>query len=198
VADSEAQKATIWKDFFSPTILPFAVIGALFSVSNGIEITFLSLIGEERNIINIGFYFTFYVILLLLSKPFTGRITDQYGLKAVLYPGLILMAIESVLLGSSYTLIPILIASGCKALGQGSCHPALQTECIKRMGVAKSSLATSIFLLFTDLGQGLGPIIGGYVATKSNFSVMFYGCASLYVCALLFSNFFLYRKALIE
>ena len=167
-----------------PMISP-CLLGALFSVSNGVETTLLALIGNERGVEHISLFFTLYVIILVLSRPFTGRLCDVFGLKAVLYPALLLMVAESFLIGTAGALLPLLLAAVCKALGQGSAHPSLQAECIRRMGYGKSGTASSIFLLFTDLGQGLGPMFAGYLAGFMPFQSIFYGLSLLYLTAFL-------------
>lgn len=174
--------------FFSSLIplLPLGLTGALFSISNGVETTFLTLLGRERGISHLSLFFTFYVLILIISKPGTGRLSDRFGLKAVLYPALALMAIESFLIGTALSIAPLIVAAILKALGQGSAHPSLQSECIRRLGYKKSGIASSIFLLFTDIGQGMGPMIVGCIADFVSFKVVFSGIGLIYLFSLMF------------
>lgn len=166
-------------------LIPIGLLGALFSISNGVETTFLALIGQTRGIGHTSLFFTLYIVVLLLSRPVMGYISDTKGIKAVLYPALILMAAESFLIGRAASLLPLLAAALLKALGQGAAHPSLQAESIRKLGYEKSGTASSIFLLFTDLGQGLGPMLAGCLAAYLPFHFIFYGISTLYIAALL-------------
>ncbi|MDO4328082.1 MAG: MFS transporter [Lachnospiraceae bacterium] len=167
-------------------LLPFCFLGALLSATNGIESTFLVLLGQEREITPISLYFATYMIILTCSRPITGKLADRYMLHVILYPSLFLMATECLFISNALTLTPLLFAAACKALGQGTLHPMLQAECIRLLGPKRSGTASSIFLLFTDLGQGIAPIGAGYIAMHYSYAAIFNISATLYSLAILF------------
>lgn len=167
------------QDLISIEVLPLALIGGVFSFSNGIVNSFLVLVGEERGIKNIALYFTVNAICLLIVRPLAGRLSDEKEISFILYPSLILAATESLLLSNANTLTIILIAATCKAFGQGAAQPTLQNACIKKLGTSRSGVATSTFYIGADIGQGIAPIIGGTIAGKFRYSIMFYFCALL-------------------
>lgn len=73
----------------------------------------------------------------------------------------------------------VLIAAACQAFGQGSAQPALQSACIKNLEPSRSGVATSTFYIGADIGQGLGPIIGGAISSNFGYNIMFYCCAGI-------------------
>lgn len=192
----ERNKSTSFRipmNYFA-ALLPFGLLGALFSASNGIETAFLPLLAQEREIPYISNYFTLYIIVLIFAKPVTGKLADRKGFRFILCSGLFLMILECLLIGSCHMLAFYLAAACLKAIGQGSAHPCLQAESIRKLGYEKSGTASSIFLLFTDLGQGMGPIIAGKIAASFSLTVVFLYSAILYSVAFILCLLFLKRK----
>jgi predicted MFS family arabinose efflux permease len=173
------------QDLIATKVLPLALIGGIFSLSNGIVSSFLILLGEARNIRNITFYFTINAICLVIIRPTAGRLSDKKGLSFILYPAFILMTIESLLLSNVNALWIVLVAATCKAFGQGSAQPALQTACIKKVGLSRSGIAISTFYIGADIGQGFGPMIGGVISANFGYNVMFYCCAGLFILGMI-------------
>lgn len=169
-------------NLISLKILPLAIIGGFFSLLNGAVSSFLVLLGDERGIANIGIYFTVNAACLLIIRPVAGRVTDKKGLGFVLIPCLIFAAAAAALIGSAASLAVILAASVLKAVGQGSGQPAIQASCIKMLPHSMSGLAASTFYIGADIGQGLGPVIGGAISGRWGYDAMFYFCAGLMLC----------------
>jgi MFS family permease len=162
-------------------VLPLALIGGIFSFGNGIVSSFLVLLGEERGIKNIALYFTVNAICLFIVRPMAGKIADKKSLSFILYPALILSTMEALLLSNAKVLWMVLIAAVCKAFGQGAAQPTLQSTCIKKLPPSRSGVATSTFFLGADIGQGIGPIIGGAISASFGYSAMFYCCVGLLI-----------------
>ena len=57
--------------------------------------------------------------------------------------------------------------------------PALQTECIRTVGLERSGVATSTYYLGGDVGQGLGPMLGGMIAGSMGYEGLFDICGIL-------------------
>jgi MFS family permease len=166
-------------DLIAVELLPLAIMGGVFSMTNGLVSSFLVLIGDARHIANIGLYFSINALCLLFVRPIAGKLSDKKGLALILIPALILTALESLLLANASVLWVFLVAGACKAFGQGSAQPALQSACIKKLGPERSGVATSTFYIGGDIGQGMGPIIGGAVAGAFGYQTMFYSSAAV-------------------
>ncbi len=186
------KRRIVLQDLLASQILPLAMIGGIFSMSNGIVSSFLVLLGEERGIKNITLYFTVNAICLFLVRPIAGRLSDKRSLSYIVYPAFVLSAMAALLLSESTGLWMILAAAFFYAFGQGSAQPTLQAHCIKMLGQSRSGVATSTFYIGADIGQGLGPIIGGAISACFGYKVMFYGVAGLFVLG--FAAFALYDR----
>ena len=55
-------------------ILPLALIAGLFSMGSGLVSSFLVLLGQERSIAGVGLYFTVNAVLLLATRPISGKL----------------------------------------------------------------------------------------------------------------------------
>ena len=49
---------------------------------------------------------------------------------------------------------------------QGAAQPSLQAGCINCVGRDRSGVATSTYFLGGDIGQGIGPMAGGFVLAR--------------------------------
>lgn len=171
-------------------LLIFSVLAGFFSLTNGLIGSFLVLLGDERHIAGIGYYFAVNALVLLFARPLSGKLLDRKGLAFIAFPAYILAIIAAILLGASSALWMVLLAGVFYALGQGSCQPAIQATCVKKLGSERVGVATSTYYIGADIGQGLGPIIGGAVASSFGFSIVFYGSGFMLFIGLLIFYFY--------
>lgn len=165
-------------DLIAVDLIPIAIIGGLFSLTNGLVSAFLILLADERGIAHMGLYFTVNAVVLILVRPFAGKLSDKVSMGVILYPALVLTILEAVLLAHASVLWIVLVAAVFKAVGQGSAQPMLMAACIKSQPPSRRGVATSTFFIGGDVGQGLGPIIGGAISGLFSYKVMFY-CSAL-------------------
>ncbi|MBR1694217.1 MAG: hypothetical protein IJ709_02285, partial [Selenomonas sp.] len=70
-----------------------------------------------------------------------------------------------------------------RAIGQGTAQPSLQAGCINYIGRDRSGVAPRTYYLFGDVGQGIGPMLGGMaletIAGIGGYQFLFYACAAL-------------------
>ena len=172
-------------DIIAAQVLPLAFFGSVFSMFNGVIGSYLVLLGEERGIANISLYFTVNAVALILVRVTAGRVYDRYGMSAVLIPAFMLAAVAAFFIGFAKALPIILVASVIKAFAQGSAQPTIQAECIRMLPEKKSGVATSTYYLGADIGQGIGPMLAGVIASAWGYEVMFSTCAGIFLVALI-------------
>lgn len=180
------------KDFFAVELSFYVFLIGLMSAGNGIISYYLVDFGKSRGIENIALFFTFYSLTLLVMKPFIGRIQDSKGIKAILYPALVIYVVGIIILANAYTLVPVLIAAVFKAVGQGNGTPAIQAESVKKLGNERSGVAISTCLCGQDIGNAIGPIYASCMVKAINYNAMF----SIYAAALLLGAvvYFFYNR----
>ncbi|KKB37053.1 MFS transporter [Bacillus thermotolerans] len=183
-------------ELFEFSAIRIAVVGGFFSIVYASLLSFVSVYAEELQIGEAaGYFFVVYAVVLLLSRPFTGRWFDQYGANFIIYPSIILFAAGMLVLSQANTALVFLVAAGMIGVGWGTLFPSFQTIAIQEAPREKKASATATFLSIYDLGIGLGSFIIGWVVTQTSFSVLYLSCA-IYVAAGLFIYLGLYgRKA---
>ena len=160
-------------DFISLQIFPFALLTGLFSCCNGIVNSFLALLGDERGIKGVGVFFTAYSVILIVTRPITGKLYDQKGIKFIMYPSIALAALSMLLLGKATSTWIVLLAGMLKALGQGTGAPSIQAHCLKKLGRDKAGVVSSTCYMGNDIGNTVGPAIGGLIASRTGYGSMF-------------------------
>nr|WP_281248957.1 MFS transporter [Bacillus alkalicellulosilyticus] len=183
------QKRKITLDsLFAKEVMVYAAIGGMFSFGNGIVSTFLILLGQERDISNISLFFSVGAVVLFILRLFGGRIVDRTGLTLVVNVSLVVTALSMFLVGVSPVLSLLLVASVLKSIGQGLGHISLQTACIKGVDASRVGVATSTFYIGADIGQGIGPMVGGVISANYGYNGLFLVCAALMLISMLFFN----------
>ena len=182
-----------FKDLFAVELLPNIFFVALLSIGTGLANAYLIIFGQERGIENIGLYFIIHAVTVILTRPKIGRMTDKRGVAFAILPGYILAAAAMIIIGTSYTLWPILIAAVLFAVGAGGSFPAIQTDCLKRLDISRRALATGTYLIGFDIGMTTGQILGGVVSDAFNFRTAFTGSGILMLIG--FGCYFMYNRA---
>lgn len=172
----------------------YALIAGLFSLGNGITSSFMVLLGEERGISNIGWFFTTNAIILLILRLMIGKLIDKSGFVLIVNFSLILTAISMFMIGRSSGLLLILVAAVLKAVGQGGGQISLQTACLKKVDITRVGIASSTYYIGADIGQGFGPIIGGKISDLFNYKIMFYMVVVLMLVGVVVFNIYQWRN----
>ncbi|KAB7705282.1 MFS transporter [Bacillus aerolatus] len=182
------------KDLFEFSALPIALVGGFFSIIYASLLSFVSVYAEELQIGEVAsYFFVVYAVILLLSRPFTGKWFDQYGAHVIVYPSICLFAAGLFLLSQTETALVFLVAAGMIGVGWGTLFPSFQTIAIQEAPLKKKALATATFLSIYDLGIGVGSFIIGLAVTGMSFSALYFYCA-IYVLFGLFVYFYLYAR----
>ncbi len=189
-------------DFFAKQFLLYALICGVFSFYNGVTNAFMLLIGEARGIENISLFFTVSSAVLLAVRIFVGKISDQKSLTALVNYALAFTIISMFSAGIANSLLLVIVAAVLKALGQGIGQISLQGEALKRAEIARVGVATSTMYIGNDIGNTLGPIVGGVVSQWSSYKDVFTVSIGIVVVAIIAFNIYQrkigYRKGIEE
>ena len=171
-------------------LLPNVAFVGIFMLCGALITSFLVLFGAERGIPNIGLYFTIHAIIVVVTRPFIGRFVDKKGVSFAILPGFILASLAMFVIGSAYSMWMIVIAAILIAVGAGGGMPAIQADCVMRLGRARSAVASGTFMIGLDIGMTIGPIIGGVLADNYGFNTMFYAAGALLLVGFLLYMFY--------
>lgn len=158
--------------FNTKLVLP-AVLNVILAVTYGGLLSFIALFGESVHLEQVGLFFLFNAITIIIIRPISGRLFDRKGPAAVLIPaGVCVVASLAVL--SYTTSMPMLILSALLyGLGFGAIQPSLQAWMLRSSTQAQYGMANSMFYNSTDLGVATGAILLGAISAASDYAIMY-------------------------
>lgn len=162
-----------------------ALLNIVLSITYSGLLSFIALFGEFVNLQQVGLFFLFNAITVVLVRPVSGRLFDRSGHAAVLIPaGLFVVA--SMLVLSFTTTLPMLIISALLyGAGFGAIQPTIQAWMLRISSPDQYGAANSLFYNATDFGVAIGAVILGAVSSATNYAVMYRYSAGFMVLFLL-------------
>ncbi|MGF7045878.1 MFS family permease [Paenibacillus sp. DS2015] len=162
------------KRYFEPKAIPISLAGFVLAFSYGAISTFISVYAKSMGLEQIAsYFFVVFAAVILITRPFTGRLFDRKGAHILVYPGIILFVIGMVWLSQAYTAPIFLITAGVIGLGFGAILPSFQTIAIQVSPLHRQGLATGTYFVFFDLGYAVGSYVLGLIAAKTNYHTMY-------------------------
>jgi MFS family permease len=138
-------------------------------------------------------FFSVIAIMFFLGRAFGGRILDLYSRDRVIPLLLVSTLISMVILAFSKNLTMFIVVAVIWGIGNALLTPAILAYVLDRVGPSKGP-GIGMYMLFSDLGLGLGPVIMGIIIRLSSYSTMFLCLAFTGVINLIYFHFFV-RKA---
>jgi MFS family permease len=170
-----------FSSFYESSALRISLVGAFFALIYSAILSFVSVYAKEIGLQDVSsYFFVVYAVVLLLSRPFTGKWFDSYGANVIVYPAITSFAAGMFLLGIANSPILFLLSAALIGLGWGTLFPIFQTIAIQKALPSNRGLATATFLSVFDLGIGVGSVVVGIIGTKLGFG-SFYLFSSLFV-----------------
>ncbi|MFZ7944066.1 MULTISPECIES: MFS transporter [Bacillaceae] len=183
-----------FRSLFEATAVPIAIVGSFMAIVYSALLSFVSIYANEIHLENVAsLFFVVYAVVLLISRPFTGKWLDQYGPNVISFPCIVLFAIGMLVLSQSNSAFTFLLAAGMIGLGWGTLFPTFQTIAIQDAEPRKRGLATATFLSIYDTGIALGSFLVGIIAVKMDYSTLYFFC-SFYILFGAILYFFLHTK----
>ncbi|GIP37008.1 hypothetical protein J31TS4_02880 [Paenibacillus sp. J31TS4] len=172
-------------------VLP-AILNLLLSITYGGLVSFLALFGKEINVNQVGLFFLFNALTVVLVRPFSGRLFDSKGHKYVLIPGC-LAGIGGLYLLSMTHSLPMLIGSALLyGVAYGSIQPTIQAWMLRESHPEAYGAVNSLFYNSIDLGIAIGAMLLGTIAAATSYGIMY-----RYASGFMVLFFVLYAMALL-
>jgi MFS family permease len=163
------------KSLFEVSALPISLVSAFFALAYSSIVSFVSIYAKEIGLAEAAsYFFVVYAIVLLISRPFTGKWFDLYGANKIIYPAILLFAVGTYLLSVSTSSLLFLFSAALIGLGWGTIFPSLQTIAIQIAPTEKRALATATFLSTFDFGFGIGSFLFGLATVKIGYGSLYF------------------------
>ncbi|WP_044747541.1 MFS transporter [Bacillus alveayuensis] len=163
------------------SVFPIALNAAFLAFAYSTVLSFVSVYAERLQLgASSNLFFVVYAIILLISRPFTGRWFDKFGANVIVIPSIISFALGLFILSMAHTSFVYLLSALLIGLGWGTLFPSFQTMAIQVVSPSRRASALSTFLSIFDIGIGVGSFLTGAVVSFIGFqSLYFY--SSFYV-----------------
>ena len=181
LSSTEAASMKSWslKNFIEPRVAFISFLGFLMGLAYSSVLGFLSIFTHEIGLITAGaFFFVVYALVITVTRPIAGRIFDERGENAVMYPSYVLIAYSS-------NAALLLIAGAFVGLGYGTFMSNGQAVCLKAVEPAKIGVALSTYFIGLDLGLGVGPYTLGILHGLLSYSGIYIVSAIIPVIVLI-------------
>jgi MFS family permease len=146
--------------------------------------SYIMLYGKELKISNIWIYFIGHITMILITRPFIGKIFDKKGHVVIVLPGSISMIAGLIILSYAHNITLLIIASLFYGLGYGAVQPSLQVWAVNRSPEHRKGAANGTFLSSMDLAFTLGSILLSFIAETKSYAFM-YKFSALFIVILL-------------
>lgn len=171
---SEKTKSIKLSSFLELKAVPIAVITLAIAICYSSVLSFINFYANKINLVEAAsFFFLVYGIVILISRPITGRLLDTKGANFVMYPAFLVLAAGLFLLSTANTSAMLLLSAALIGLGFGNMQSCTQAIAIQLTPPHRMGLATSTYFIFLEAGIGFGPYILGFIIPLTGYSSMY-------------------------
>ena len=163
-------------------ILSFTLF--LYSFGYGGITSFTALYADANGVSPKGIYLTALALVILVTRPLSGRLGDRFGYRRVFLPCLVLIAVGLSCLamgGSRFWLVTSALIFGT---GFGTAYPVFAGYVMRQVGADRRGAAFGAILACFDTGIGTGSTSMGWLISRYGFASAFGVAAALSALAL--------------
>src|SRR5690606_23265079 len=153
-------------------LLPAAVFLCLTTPFGAIN-AFLPLFATERDLGNVGLFYTAVAMAQLTSRAGAGALSDRFGRGAVIVPGLLAAFVGLMLLAAAQAQVGLLIAALLYGLGLAGAQTTIVALIVDRTPREALGSAMATYTMAWDVGAVLGSVLLGFVANATSYATVF-------------------------
>lgn len=183
-------------DFLEFRAIPISIIVMIVGFGYSVVLSFLSLYSRQLHLEEAAsFFFLIYALVVIVSRPFSGRFLDAKGANFVVYPCLVFFSIGMLILSQANHGITLLVSGAIIGLGYGNFLSCGQAISVKSTSPNRFGLATATYYMFLDVGFGVGPYLFGSLVPITGYRGLYFVMA-MAILATIILYYFLYRRSL--
>lgn len=170
VVDSQKTKMFI---FIEITAVAISIMAMIILIPAGIIMNFLPLYLNTKGNLNCGVFFTASAAVILLTRPFIGRILDNHHPKIILIPSIFVFSVCFLMLCRLQNVTHLIVSGILYGFGFGTIQPTLNSVLMKLCHVEKRGLGSATFFSAMDLAVSIGAITGGFIIDNYGYNLLF-------------------------
>ncbi|MFJ7736253.1 MFS transporter [Lysinibacillus sp. NPDC097287] len=181
-------------NFIEMRAVPISIVAFVIGFAYSGVMSFMTFYAKELDLVTAGsYFFIVYAIVVLMTRPFTGKLLDTRGANIVVYPCLVIFTLGMYAFSSATSSFIFLVAAACIGIGYGNFNSVAQAIAIKVTPNERLGLATSTYFILYDLGLGVGPFFLGFFVPIMGYSGIFFVMVFVIMLSIVL-YYFLYGK----
>lgn len=185
-----ADNTGVLSKFIEPHALPISFVALFVGLAYSGVLSFMSFYTVEINLEKIGsYFFLIYAVVVILTRPVTGKLLDTKGANVIIYPCLAIFAIGMYMFSSATSSTIFILAAICIGVGYGNFTSVAQAIAVKVTPPERVGLATSTFFILYDIGLGFGPYVLGILVPSMGYRSIFSWMVVVIVISIILYHF---------
>jgi MFS family permease len=156
----------------------------MYSFGYGGITSFSALYADANGVSPKGLYLTTLAVVMLVTRPLSGRLGDRFGYRRVFLPCLILISVGLACLTFGGTRFWLMLSAAIFGVGFGTAYPAYVGYVMRHVGPDRRGAAFGAILAAFDTGIGTGSTTMGWLIGHYGFASAFAVAAALSALAL--------------
>jgi MFS transporter, DHA1 family, multidrug resistance protein len=161
--------------FRTPPIFVASSIEAVMYLGYGAFLGFLPIYAKNvgLNDAEIAIVLGAQLVLAMVAKPISGRLSDRVGRIPVIVIGLLLCATALPLIFRSESLTAFVLVAPVLGLGVGAVTPVTNALIADLASARRLGAAMGVFGTIWDIGEAAGPMIAGFLIGRLGYAATF-------------------------
>lgn len=151
----------------------------LYSFGYGGITSFTALYADANGTTPKGIYLTALAVIILVTRPFSGRLGDRFGYRRVFLPCLVLITIGLACLVFGGTRFWLVTSAMIFGAGFGTAYPVFASYVMRHVGPERRGAAFGAILACFDTGIGTGSTSMGWIIGRYGYAAAFGTAAAL-------------------
>jgi MFS family permease len=165
-------------------VLLISVTLFMYSFGYGGITSFSALYADANGVTPKGLYLTTLALVMLVTRPFSGRFGDRFGYRRVFLPCLLVISAGLAVLAVGGTRFWLMLSAAIFGIGFGTAYPTYVGYVMRHVGADRRGAAFGAILAAFDTGIGTGSTTMGWLIGKYGFASAFGAAAALSALAL--------------
>ncbi len=183
-----------WRIYIEPRALPAAITGFFLAFVYGGILAFIPTYAKSLGIMEFASgFFALFAAAIIVPRSAIGKLFDRKGANSVIYPAIVIFVVGMLGLSRIQSPTGLLAAGIIIGLGFGALNPSLQAMAVKGCSDRRKGLAMATYLLFADIGIGLGSYVLGVTVLYMSYPAM-YSLSSVVMIGNIFVYYLLCHK----
>ena len=157
---------------------------ATSSIGYGGITSYAAILADQRHVTPSAIYLTTMAVAVIVIRLFTSHLGDRFGVKAILYPSLLLVPIAFVVLAFAHSRTGFIVSASLFGSAWGSAYPVFVTFIMGNTDPSRRARSFGSIVWAFDTGIAVGSLLVGAIGEHFGLGNAFLVAAGLSCLAL--------------